>query len=60
MSTPNPNPNQPNNANTPTPNQPNEGITQDQPNQKKSKVNPRAVFFLLIIIAVVGYLIAVH
>jgi hypothetical protein len=34
--------------------------TPNQPNQKKKKVNPRAVFFLLIIIAVVGYLIAVH
>ena len=58
MSTPNPNPTQPNEPNTP--NQPDEINTQDQSNQRKKKVNPRAVFFLLIIIAVVGYLIAVH
>ena len=58
MSTPNPNPNQPNEPNTP--NQPDEINTQIQPNQRKKKVNPRAVFFLLIIIAVIGYLIAVH
>lgn len=44
-------------ASTPNTNQPN--TPPDQPTKKK-KVNPRAVFFLLIIIAVVGYLIAVH
>jgi hypothetical protein len=60
MSTPNPNPNQPNDTNTPTPNQPDEMNTPNQPNQKKKKVNPRAVFFLLIIIAVAGYLITIH
>jgi hypothetical protein len=58
MSTPNPNPTQPNEPNTP--NQPDEINTQTQPNQRKKKVNPRVVFFLLTIIVVVGYLIAVH
>jgi len=41
----------------PTPNQSN--TPPDQPTRKK-KVNPRAIFLILIIIAAVGYLIAVH
>jgi hypothetical protein len=40
-----------------TPNQPN--TPPDQPTKKK-KVNPRGIFFILIIIAVAGYLIALH
>jgi hypothetical protein len=43
-------------ASTPSSNQPN--TPPDQPTKKK--VNPRGIFFILIIIAVAGYLIALH
>jgi hypothetical protein len=48
MSTPNPNPSQPDSS-QPSPNQP-----------TKRKIDPRGVFLLLIVIAVAGYLIAIH
>ncbi|ACP55416.1 hypothetical protein [Saccharolobus islandicus] len=40
----------------PTPN-PNQSIPSQPP---KKKINPRAIFFILIIVAAVGYLIAIH
>jgi hypothetical protein len=48
MSTPNPNSNQPDSS-------------QSSPSQPtKRKIDPRGIFLLLIVIAVVGYLIAIH
>jgi hypothetical protein len=46
---------------TPNPNEPNSSQSNpSQPIEKKRRIDPKGIFILLIIIAVVGYLIAIH